>query len=77
MTPDREMKMHKLAIAGVLSLATLGSTFAHTNVDNKSLIRAEQKISRDWPVDAPTSDASPCSPYFDSWQEGYPGTERC
>jgi hypothetical protein len=71
------MKMNKLALAAVLSLATFPSAFAHTNVDNKSWIRAEEKISRDWPVDVPTGDAGACSPYFDSWQEGYPGTERC
>ena len=73
MTPDSEMKMHKLALAAVLLLANLGPAFART----KPWIHTEQKISRDWPVDVPTSDTGPCSPYFDSWQEGYPGTERC
>jgi hypothetical protein len=77
MTPDSEMKVHKLALAAILSLATIGSAFAHTNADTKSSIRTEQKIFRDWPVDAPTGDDGSRSPYFDSWQEGYLGTERC
>jgi hypothetical protein len=69
--------MQKLALAALLSLPILAPGYAHTNADFKSWIRGDQKSLPDWPIDVATSDTGPCSPYFDSWQEGYPGTERC